>query len=102
MPSPAPLGLPAKIAIMALAVLGLLGGSLIIAHAGFETSPRRGGTPTLVPVPEAYLLSAIMYAMSCIALLVLLRDRRVARTTLALAFGGYAVAAWATVQWMAS
>lgn len=101
MPSPAPLSLPASISIFALAVLGLLGGSLIVAHAGFETSPRRGGSSTFVPAPEAYILSAVMYAMSCIALLVLLRDRQASAATILLALGGYGVAAWAAVRWMA-
>lgn len=96
MPSPTLLNLPAKLSIAALALLGLLGGSLIVAHAGFETSPRRGGASTFVPVPEAYILSAVMYLMSCLALLVLLRDRQASTTTMVLAVGAYVAAAWAT------
>ncbi len=98
MPSPTLLKLPAKLSIAALALLGLLGGSLIVAHAGFETSPRRGGASTFVPVPEAYILSSVMYLMSCLALLVLLRNRQASTTTMVLAAGAYVAAAWATVQ----
>lgn len=99
MPSSTPLNLPAQVAIAALAALGLLGGSLIVAHAGFATSPQRGGTSTFVPAPEAYILVALMYVMSCLALWVLLRDRKA--TTSALCFCAYPLVAWATVQWAA-
>lgn len=102
MPTPTPLNLPAKISIAALCVLGLLGGSLIVAHAGFDTSPRRGGVSTFVPAPEAYLLSAVMYAMSYLALWVLLRDRQASKATTMLAMGAYGVVAWATVQVIAA
>ena len=93
-----PLNLPAKLSIAALCVLGLLGGSLIVAHAGFETSPRRGGTPTFVPVPEAYILAAVMYLMSCLAMLVLLRSRTTSFSVTLAALFGYVVAAWQTVR----
>lgn len=98
MPAPTPLNLPAKISIAALAVLGLLGGSLIVAHAGFATSPRRGGPSIFVPAPEAYILSAVMYAMSFLALWVLLRDRQASKATTLAAMGAYGVMAWATVH----
>jgi len=94
----APLNLPAKLSIAALCVLGLLGGSLIVAHSGFETSPRRGGTPTFVPVPEAYLIAGIMYLMSCLALTVLLRSRATSRWATGAAFSGYLVIAWQLVR----
>ena len=47
-----PLNWPARLAVAAMLILGLLGGSLVLAHAGFETSPRRGGTSTFVPLPR--------------------------------------------------
>jgi hypothetical protein len=93
-----PLNLPAKLSVAALCLLGLLGGSLIVAHAGFETSPRRSSTSTFVPAPEAYFLAAVMYLMSCIALLALLRDRKTSVHATAVVFCGYIVAAWFTVQ----
>ncbi|ODS65071.1 MAG: hypothetical protein ABS37_09695 [Acidovorax sp. SCN 65-108] len=96
------MNLPAKISIAALAVLGLLGGSLIVAYAGFATSPRRGGPSTFVPAPEAYILSAVMYAMSFLALWVLLRDRQASKATTLAAMGAYGVMAWATVHVIAA
>ena len=67
------LGQGAQIAIMALVVLGLIGGSLVIAHSGFETSPKtRSVQPVFVPLPQAYLVVAALYAQSIIGLLVLL------------------------------
>lgn len=96
-----PLNLPAQIAIAALGVLGLLGGSLIVAYAGFQTSPRRGGTPTFVPAPEAYVMAAIMYLMSCVAVLVLLRHHRLSKPAIAVAFGVYVAAAVAMVEVLA-
>ncbi|MDD5479123.1 hypothetical protein [Rhodoferax sp.] len=97
MKQPPPLNLPAQISIAALGVLGLLGGSLIVAYAGFQTSPRRGGTPTFVPAPEAYVMAAIMYLMSCIAVLVLLRHHQFSKLAIAVAFGVYVAAAAALV-----
>lgn len=88
-----PLNWPARLAVAAMLILGLLGGSLVLAHAGFETSPRRGGTSTFVPLPQAWVMVAVMYGMSVVALLALLRDLRVGRQGhwLALAvYGGVA------------
>ncbi|RFC34874.1 MAG: hypothetical protein DID92_2727744306 [Candidatus Nitrotoga sp. SPKER] len=51
------LSLSARISIAALFVLGLLGGTLIVAYSGYETSPRRGETPVFVPAPEAYAIA---------------------------------------------
>jgi hypothetical protein len=65
--------------VAVLVVLGLIGGSLIVAYSGFETSPRRGGPSVFVPAPQAYVLAAIMYAMGCVGLLALLRHHAVAR-----------------------
>lgn len=78
-----PLSLPAQLSIAALVLLGLIGGSLIVAHAGFETSPRRGGTSTFVPAPAAYVLAAVMYLQSGLALVVLLRNRRISKQAIA-------------------
>ena len=89
---PPSLSVPAQISIGALVLLGTLGGSMIVAHSGFETSPRRGGASTFVPVPEAYILSAFMYLMSAIALVVLLRNRQIPPRATAVALCWYAAA----------
>jgi hypothetical protein len=70
-----PLSLPLQLSIGALVLLGMVGGSLIVANSGFETSPRRGGSPTFVSAPEAYALAAVMYAMSGTAAIALFRNR---------------------------
>ena len=67
---------PAQAAVAALVLLGLLGGSLIVAYPGFATSPRFGGPSTFVPAPEAYVPATILYSMSAIGLLALLRNRK--------------------------
>ena len=82
-----------QVAVAALVLLGLLGGSLIVAHSGFGTSPRRGGPTTFVPAPEAYLLAAAMYGMSAIGMLALLKDRNVSRFSGGIALVLYAAAA---------
>ena len=84
------LGRGAQIAIMALVVLGLIGGSLIIAHTGFETSPKtRGAQPVFVPLPQAYLMVAAMYGQSFIGMLVLLRARKISKIGISLSVLGY-------------
>lgn len=83
----------AQIAVAAIVLLGLLGGCLIVAYAGFGTSPRRGGPSTFVPAPEAYLLAALMYAMSSVGLLALLRSRNASGPVLLLAAVVYIAAA---------
>ena len=83
----------AQAAIAALVVLGLIGGSLIVAYSGFETSPRRGGPSTFVPAPQAYVLAAILYSMSAIGLLALLCNRKVSWISTAAAMVVYCAAA---------
>ena len=91
-PAP-PLNLPAQISVAALCILGLLGGTLIVAYSGFETSPRRGGVPVFVPAPQAYILAATMYGMSCLAMLALLRNRTKSFSWSAFAVAGYVLLA---------
>lgn len=92
------LNLPARLSIAALLVLGLLGGSLIVAGSGYETSPRRGGASVFVPAPGAYLVAATMYAMSALAMLALLRHRTRSWPVAAAALAGYVLLAWTLVQ----
>lgn len=62
--------------IAALATLGLLGGCLVLAQDGFTTSSKRGGWEIFVPAPQAYVMAAIMFALSAIAVLWLLQQTR--------------------------
>ena len=91
-PSPT-LGLAVKLSIAALVLLGLLGGSLIVAYSGFTTSSKTGGASVFVPAPTAYVLAAIMYAMSAIGLLALLRAKQVATIVSVVAFAIWALSA---------
>lgn len=93
MKTPLVLSPAVQVAVAAIILLGLLGGSLIVGQAGFSTSPRRGGTSTFVPAPEAYLLAALMYGMSFIGMLALLQNRRTSRLGTAFAVALYVIAA---------
>jgi hypothetical protein len=93
-----PLNMPARLSIAALLVLGLLGGTLIVAYSGYETSPRRGGTPVFVPAPQAYIIAAAMYGMSCLAMLALLRNRTKSFLWSGVAVAGYVLLAWLLAQ----
>ena len=90
--------LPLRLSIAALFILGLVGGTLIVAYSGFETSPRRGGTPVFVPAPQAYIIAAAMYAMSCLAMLALLRNKTTSLLWAGVAVTGYVVLAWVFVR----
>lgn len=92
------LNLPLRLSIAALFILGLIGGTLVVAYSGFETSPRRGGTPVFVPAPEAYFIAATMYAMSCLAMLALLRNRTNSVLWAGVAVAGYVALAWGLVS----
>lgn len=92
------LNLPLRLSIAALFILGLIGGTLVVAYSGFETSPRRDGTPVFVPAPEAYFIAATMYAMSCLAMLALLRHRTQSVAWAGAAVAGYVVLAWGLVR----
>jgi predicted tellurium resistance membrane protein TerC len=88
-----PLNTAAQISIAAIVLLGMIGGSLIVAHSDFETSPKRGGYSVFVPAPQAYLLAITMYGMSVIGMVALVRERRWSAKVLALAITLYAAAA---------
>lgn len=100
---PAPVLSPAvQVAVAALVLLGWVGGSLIVAHSGFSTSPRRGGPSTFVPAPQAYLLAATMYGMSVVGVLALLRSRQVSRSVIAVALVIYVCVAAALTAFFRS
>ena len=92
----------AQIAVAAIVLLGLFGGCLIVAYSGFGTTPRFGGPSTFVPAPEAYLLAALMYAMSSIGLLALLRCRKASGLVILLAAVLYIAAAVLLAAMLAS
>jgi hypothetical protein len=99
MKPPLILGSGAQFFIAALVVLGLFGGSLILAHSGFETSSKRGADPVFVPLPQAYIIAALMYAMSAIAAVALLRHHKASNTLVILSTVLYAAIAWA-LKWL--
>ena len=87
------LSFAARISIAALVLLGMIGGSLIVAHGGYETSPRRGGAPVFVPAPQGFIIAAMMYGMSVLGMVALLRDRHYSHKTIAIAVSLYAIVA---------
>lgn len=102
MKQPPVLSPAAQVAIAAIVLLGLIGGSLIVAHSGFATSPKRGGPSTFVPAPQAYLLAATMYGMSVLGLLGLLQSRMVSRSVIGLALVAYVCVAAALTAFLRS
>jgi predicted tellurium resistance membrane protein TerC len=60
--------------VAALVLLGFIGGTLIVAHSGFETSPKRGGTSVFVPAPQAYFLATMLFCVSIIGWVALIRE----------------------------
>jgi len=93
MKSPPALSRATQLAVAALVLLGLLGGSWVVAHSGFVTTPRRGGVSTFVPAPGAYVMAALMCAMSAIGVLALLRHRNASWRATCLVAALYAAAA---------
>lgn len=93
MKNPVVLTPAAQVAVAAIVLLGMLGGSLIVAHSGFGTSPRHGGPSTFVPAPQAYFLAATMYCMSAVGMFALLQNRKTSRIATAIAVLAYATAA---------
>ena len=62
--------------ITTLAVLGLIGGCLIVAGNGFTTSNKHARWQVFVPTPDAYIMASIMFALSGIAMLWLLQQAK--------------------------
>ena len=88
----------AQLSVAALVLLGIFGGSLIVAHGGFETSPRRGGSPVFVPAPQGFIVAAMMYGMSVLGLIALLRAWHKSLTAIAGALVLYAILAVISVS----
>lgn len=85
--------LPLFLSVGSLCLLGLIGGCLILAQDGFTTSNKRGDWQVFVPAPQAYVMAAIMFALSLIASVWLLQQVRATRTSYALCAVLYTVAA---------
>lgn len=71
--------------VSSLALLGLIGGCLIFAQGGFTSSSKRGEWSVFVPPPQAYVMAAIMFALSTIAVVWLLREVNARRSLYLLA-----------------
>ncbi|MES2280686.1 MAG: hypothetical protein V4542_04670 [Pseudomonadota bacterium] len=92
----------AQISIAAIVLLGMVGGSLILAHGGYETSPRYGGRPVFVPAPLSYFIAATMYGMSFLGMVALIREWRWPRLAMVLALLLYIAVAVAFVLGLGS
>lgn len=86
--------------IAALASLGMIGGCLVIAGGGFTTSNKRGGWDVFVPIPEAYVMAAIMFTLSALAVIWLLREFAVTALGQSLAVLAYLGVSIALIQWL--
>ncbi|MFS0757728.1 hypothetical protein ABC383_23995 [Noviherbaspirillum sp. 1P10PC] len=74
MTSHAPLSLPARCAIAALAVLGMSGGWLILLSGGFQHQVHRyGRATTSVTGTPAWLMAGILFTLGVLGALSLLR-----------------------------
>lgn len=62
--------------VTALALLGMIGMCLIFAEQGFTTSSKRAHWSIFVPLPQAYIMAGIMFALSSIAVLWLLQQAK--------------------------
>jgi TRAP-type C4-dicarboxylate transport system permease small subunit len=87
----------AQFSVAAIVLLGMVGGSLIVAHGGFETSPKRGGQSVFVPAPQGYFIAATMFGMSILGMFVLIREWRWPRIAMVLAFVLYVTVAAALI-----
>lgn len=82
-----PLTFPARIAIAALAVLGLVGGWMVVLGGGFHHGQMHSRETTFVDGPAAFLMAAIQFLMAAIAVAALLRAAGVRRPWVLLACG---------------
>jgi len=69
------------LSVCALGLLGLIGGCLVLSQDGFTTSSKRGHWQIFVPAPQAYVMAAIMFALSVVASIWLLQQARAKTST---------------------
>jgi len=75
--------------IFSMFALGLFGGCFIVAGSGFTSTGRRGAWEVFIPPPQAYVMAAIMFALSVIAMLWLLQQAKAIRRTYIIAGAAY-------------
>lgn len=100
-PAPSTLRRGQFASVCALGLCGLVGGCLILSQQGFTTSGKRGGWSIFVPAPQAYVMAAIMFALSALALLWVLRERRARRGARVIAWLVHACAVVVLMRWLA-
>ncbi len=87
-----------RAAVFALFALGFLGGSLIVAGSGFTASSKRGTWQIFVPAPQAYIMAAILFALSALAALWFLQQAKAGPRMYVSCGLGYVVAASIAIQ----
>lgn len=70
------LSLPARIAIAALAVLGEVGGWLILVNQGFHQGRKHSKETIFIDGPSALLMAALFLIMAAVAVAALLQAQR--------------------------
>lgn len=81
-PASATLSLGAKVSVLALTVLGLVGGWMIVLAGGFSTETyRRSGVYTFVNGESAALMATIEFMMAAIGVAAMLKSSGFSRTT---------------------
>lgn len=90
------------LSILALGLLGMLGGCLILAENGFTTSSKRGEWSTFVPAPQAYVMAAIMFSMSVLAVIWLLKQSKASIPSYAASFLLYLAATFTLTRFLAT
>lgn len=88
--------------VVSLALLGLIGGCLILSQDGFTTSSKRGHWSIFVPEPEAYVMAAIMFVLSILASFWLLREIRARQITYVFGIAGYCGAVFMLTDYLAT
>jgi hypothetical protein len=71
-----PLSVGARVAVAALALLGCIGGWLVVLTGGFHHRPYRRADYTIFVDGPALAMAAILFAMATLAVLVLMQHFR--------------------------
>jgi hypothetical protein len=88
--------------VIALGILGMIGGCIILSQDGFTTSSKRGHWSIFVSTPEAYVMAAIMFSMSMVAVIWLLTQSKVRFTGYAVSFALYIAAVFSLTKFLSS
>lgn len=89
-------------AVLFLAFFALVGGCLILAQDGFTTSSKRGHWSVFVPAPQAYVMAAIMFALSILGIIWLLQQVRASHSTCLISVAGYGCAVFVLTKTLAT